>query len=204
MGIKDRRKREGVIIRKKIIEAATELFAQAGYENVSMRKIAAKIEYSPPTLYIYFKNKREILFELLKQGYALFYEAIKSTYDQNKDKDFRNKMLETLRSYVKFGDENKEYYKLMFIHNIDETEQVIGRDNDRYRGFEVLVMLVKEGIADGVINRSDPILLSQSIWAGLHGITALLNTFDKFPWVEKERIIDFHLNMIINGVSNKK
>ncbi len=53
MGTKERRTREKEELRRQIIAAARELFVNEGYENVSMRKIADKIEYSPTTIYLY-------------------------------------------------------------------------------------------------------------------------------------------------------
>jgi AcrR family transcriptional regulator len=60
MGISQRREREQEQLRRKIFDAASELFAQEGYQNVSMRKIAERIEYSPTTIYLYFKDKNEL------------------------------------------------------------------------------------------------------------------------------------------------
>ena len=58
MGVKERRAREKEQLRRQIIAAARELFVNEGYENVSMRKIADKIEYSPTMIYLYFKTRR--------------------------------------------------------------------------------------------------------------------------------------------------
>ena len=61
MGTKERRAREKEQLRRQIIDAARELFVSEGYENVSMRKIADKIEYSPTVIYLYFKDKADLL-----------------------------------------------------------------------------------------------------------------------------------------------
>ena len=57
MGIKERRERQKEHLREEILEAARELFLKEGVENVSMRAIAKRIEYSPTTIYLYFKDK---------------------------------------------------------------------------------------------------------------------------------------------------
>ena len=61
MGIKERRAREKEQLRQQILSAARELFVNEGYEKVSMRKIANKIEYSPTTIYLHFKDKADLL-----------------------------------------------------------------------------------------------------------------------------------------------
>ena len=64
MGIKERRERERAEIREKILEAARELFVKEGYEAVTMRKIAQKIEYSATAIYFHFKDKEAVMREL--------------------------------------------------------------------------------------------------------------------------------------------
>ena len=60
MGVKERREREKLETRDLILEAARELFANEGYEGVSMRKLAEKIEYSPTAIYVHFADKEEL------------------------------------------------------------------------------------------------------------------------------------------------
>ena len=67
MGVKERRARERAQLRQQILSAARELFVNEGYENVSMRKIANKIEYSPTTIYLYFKDKADLLDSVCKE-----------------------------------------------------------------------------------------------------------------------------------------
>ena len=61
MGVQERRAREKKELRQEILDAAREMFVEDGYENVSMRKIAEKIEYSPTTIYLYFRDKADLL-----------------------------------------------------------------------------------------------------------------------------------------------
>src|ERR1700743_408836 len=64
MGTKERRERERAEVREKILEAARALFVSEGYEAVTMRKIAERIEYSPTAIYLHFKDKETVLREL--------------------------------------------------------------------------------------------------------------------------------------------
>ncbi len=69
MGISERKEKQKLEIRKAILDASMKLFVEQGYENVSIRKIADLIEYSPTTVYLYFKDKNEILFQLHEIGF---------------------------------------------------------------------------------------------------------------------------------------
>ena len=71
MGTKERQQRERDRIRQAILAAARDLFVAEGYRNVSMRKIAERIEYSPAAIYSYFPSKDDIFFALAEEGFRI-------------------------------------------------------------------------------------------------------------------------------------
>src|SRR2546430_17355029 len=73
MGIKERQERDREAVRRSILDAARELFVSEGYRNVSIRKIAEKIEYSPAAIYGYFPSKDDIFYALAEEGFRLLY-----------------------------------------------------------------------------------------------------------------------------------
>src|SRR3989475_1039465 len=68
MGIKERQERDREAVRRAILDAARDLFVSEGYANVSIRKIAERIEYSPAAIYGYFPSKDDIFFALAEEG----------------------------------------------------------------------------------------------------------------------------------------
>lgn len=197
MGIDTRRKREVEELKSKILSAATKLFKDKGYENVSMRKIAQKIEYSPTTIYIYFKNKQDILFHLLQDGYAIFLDYLQRAANSTDVQD-SDRLRQTCKAYVYFGLDYPDYYELIFNRNL-QLEGELRENSDRYKGFQLLVALVEECIKAGVLKEEQAILISQSIWASLHGITALLIAFPSFPWEDKDELIKLHIETMLRG-----
>src|SRR4051794_7016553 len=77
MGSVERRERERLKVRKKILDAARSLFAAHGYEAVTMRKIAEKIEYSPTAIYLHFKDKESLIQELCSNDFLAFSERFR-------------------------------------------------------------------------------------------------------------------------------
>src|SRR6185369_11202818 len=71
MGVKERHERERVAVARAILAAARELFIAEGYQHVSMRKIAERIEYSPAAIYSYFPSKDDIFFALAEEGFRI-------------------------------------------------------------------------------------------------------------------------------------
>src|SRR5688572_20436871 len=114
MGIAERKEKQKAEIRKMILDASMKLFVEEGYENVSIRKIADLIEYSPTTVYLYFKDKNEILFNLHEMGFQKMAE-----YNFNTNLwDIKNPLLRLHKmgeNYLAFGLNNPEFYDLMFI-----------------------------------------------------------------------------------------
>src|SRR5438094_9678203 len=81
MGIKERQERDREAVRRSILDAARELFVSEGYRNVSIRKIAEKIEYSPAALYGYFPSKDDIFYALAEEGFRLLHGGDGATLD---------------------------------------------------------------------------------------------------------------------------
>ena len=75
MGVKERQERDREEVRRSILQAAQELFVAEGYRNVSIRKIAEKVEYSPAALYSYFPSKDDLFFALAEDGFRKLFES---------------------------------------------------------------------------------------------------------------------------------
>ena len=73
MGVKERQERDRATVSRAILDAARELFVTHGYQEVSIRKIAERIEYSPAAIYGYFPSKDDIFFALAEDGFRLLF-----------------------------------------------------------------------------------------------------------------------------------
>src|SRR6202012_2532219 len=112
MGIVERKEKQKLEIRKLILDASMKLFVEEGFGSVTIRKIADLIEYSPTTVYLYFKDKDELFYSLHDEGFIKLQE-LNGNLDSIQNPLLRlHKMGE---NYLRFGMENPEYYSLMFI-----------------------------------------------------------------------------------------
>src|SRR5262245_59595977 len=114
MGIKERQVRDRETVRRAILDAARELFVAEGFQNVSIRKIAERIEYSPAAIYGYFPSKDDIFFALAEEGFRLLF-----SYGRHVEHRPGQDPAETLREmfwrYYTFSKEHPEYFALMFL-----------------------------------------------------------------------------------------
>src|SRR6266568_7102211 len=113
MGVRQRRAREKEGLREEILDAARALFVKEGYESVSIRKIADKIEYSPGTIYLYFRDKAEILDKICEQTFAKLIVRMQAIENDNADP--LDKLHRAIRTYIQFGLDHPHHYVLTFI-----------------------------------------------------------------------------------------
>src|SRR5215472_4189832 len=113
MSSKARREREKAALRLEILRAARDLFVHEGYENVSMRRIAEKIDYSPTTVYLHFVDKADLLFHICEETFAKL--AAKGERLLAERTDPLTKLKQLGRSYIEFGLQHPDHYKLTFM-----------------------------------------------------------------------------------------
>ncbi len=172
MGIKDRKERQKVEIKRLILDMARKLFLEEGFDKITIRHIAERIEYSPATIYLHFKDKDAILFELHTEG---FNELYKRQQQVMKIKDPMSRLQKHAEAYLQFAMENKEYYDLMFIMRSpvkcikDVQHWEIGM-----RSYDLLRQNVKDCIEAGRIPANGLESAAFSFWSLMHGMAALI------------------------------
>jgi AcrR family transcriptional regulator len=190
MGIAERKEKQKLEIRKAILDASMKLFVEQGFENVSIRKIADLIEYSPTTVYLYFKDKNEILFNLHEMGFQKMAEYTADLWSIKNPLVRLHKMGEY---YIQFGLENPAYYELMFILKAP-MEALQGMDaNCEWKSGDQALGKLKEAIQESMdkklIEKGDVDAISMAIWSMVHGMVSLAirDRFDKL--VPREQMV---------------
>ena len=199
MGVKERRAREKEQLQQQILSAARELFVNEGYENVSMRKIANKIEYSPTTIYLYFKDKADLLDSVCKETLL----NLLNTLEQLKRDiiDPVEALRKSGKAYVEFGLEYPQDYKLTFVirpqfqKDLGLQEGSVGE-----KVFNYLREMVSECIQQKRFCQMDVETTGQVLWSAVHGVTLLLIDFPDFPWTEKDKLINTVIETTIAGL----
>ncbi len=201
MGILERKEKQKLEIRKMILDASMKLFIEEGFEKVSIRKIADLIEYSPTTVYLYFKDKNEILFNLHDIGFHKLQEV-----NRNLD-DIKNPLLRLHKmgeNYLHFGMNNPEYYDLMLIQKAP-MEALLDMDACEWKSGDAAICRLKDTLAEcmeqGYILKGDVNVVAMSIWGMVHGLVSLAirDRFEKL--VSTENILPTmlqSLNWMIN------
>jgi len=155
MTVKERREREKSETRDKILDAARELFVVEGYEGVSMRRVAEKIEYSPTAIYVYFADKQQLFHELCQQDYARLAEVMQSS---EMSLDPMERLKQIGRTYTEFGVRYPNHYKFMFMtahppHEPDEEDRAV-MGNPEVDAYAFLKWSVQQAIDAGPCAKS--------------------------------------------------
>jgi AcrR family transcriptional regulator len=185
MGPTDRRTRERETTRGRIMDAAREMFAERGYEAVTMRAIAERIEYTPTAIYHHFRDKDELLSEVCAHDFLSLAAEFRSL---GKVADPIERIFRTGRTYIRFALEHPNHYRTMFMTPIPHDPKAlrIERRNPDQDAYGFVLKTVEEGIVQGRFRPElkDPEMLAQMFWAGVHGIASLHIAKGNDDWVE--------------------
>ena len=192
MGTAERKEREKHEMREMILSAAKKLFLEEGFEQVTIRRIAEVIEYSPATVYLYFADKDAILCSLQEVGFRELYRRQQAL---NGITDPREQLKMCGKIYIDFAMENKELYDLMFIMRApmkafeSPSDWNIGRET-----YEVLQKIIIDCTNAGYLKAPDPQIACFSLWALMHGVVSIFIR-ERAPMIPPE-----HRMHVINGI----
>ena len=177
MGITERREREREEVRRKILDAARELFARQGYESVTMRAVAEAIEYSATAIYHHFEDKDDLVEALCQEDFARLLGALET---QPPPADPVEWIRQLGRSYAAFGLAYPNHYRFMFM--TPEKMKVKEKGSPGEQSYGLLRTAVTRAIESGQFRPGDVDAISQVLWAGLHGAVSLLITMRPEQW----------------------
>jgi AcrR family transcriptional regulator len=187
-------------VRRVILDAARELFACEGYGNVSLRKIARRIGYTPMALYVHFRDKSEILDCICEETFGAF-RANAERLDRLELAP-RERLAAGLRAYVEFGLEHPHHYQLTFMTPPPCGREGLGRRSEIgqecFQRMRCRVALCMAGSRDAESPEVE--LASQTIWTAVHGLVSLLIAKPEFPWLERERLIESVIAGALRGL----
>jgi AcrR family transcriptional regulator len=171
LGVKERQERDREAVARAILDAARELFVAEGYQNVSIRKIAEKIEYSPAAIYSYFPSKDDIFLALAEEGFRMLFDLGGGSSATSP--------VDTIRSgfwrLYEFSKMHPEYFALMFV---DRSVPRISRDWERF-GFvremkKTMSERIRHAIEAGEFPAgTDPDAVFRILAAAIHGVAVM-------------------------------
>ena len=176
MGIKERQERDREAVSRAILDAARELFMAEGFQNVSIRKIAERIEYSPAAIYGYFPSKDDIFFALAEEGFRLLGDPSWVRSDPRfKDAPPLERVRAVFWRLYEFSRDQPQYFALMFV------DRSVPRINKEYERFafareckQRIIEELQECIDAGDLPKTvEPMVAMRALLVGVLGVAVL-------------------------------
>jgi AcrR family transcriptional regulator len=195
-------KGKGYERREEILSVAQRLFVEEGYAKTTIRRIAAELGLCSTVLYLYFPDKGAILEEICANTFAELTRECQEVRASGRDPV--TNLYEATGGYIRFGLEHPQEYLLTFnqpAQGAQPPEEGTELDDDpgccAYASFRDLV---EDVMATRPAGRAAVEILTQCLWAGLHGLIMLQLTKPGFPWAEREELIQKHVAVLCGGV----
>lgn len=188
-------------VRVRVIEAARELFADEGFEAVSMRRIAAVAGCAPMTLYGYFRSKNEILRHIWAGFFDELFRTL--TVESQAAGSAAARIRRVCAAYLAYWLAHPERYRMIYL-NQDQAG-----DGERYyvdaspvlEHYGLFRDLIRTAQAEGTAWPGDAQVIGEALICGLHGLGHALITIPEYPWSATQQLLDHLLFMALRPES---
>ncbi|WP_118951899.1 TetR/AcrR family transcriptional regulator [Taibaiella helva] len=199
MGSKDRILRLKEETRCNILDAALTIGKEEGWQALSMRKIADKIEYTAPIIYEYFSNKDALLSEVTKKGFTLLSMEMQKAKARH---DTPAKQLEAMwMAYWDFAFAEKEFYQLMFGVEMNCCMDQVTLSDDVAKPSDLIWDVMRELTKEK--NPSDDYICKwyYTFWSVVHGLISINIVRQGVSDEINQRVLSDAITGIINVIS---
>ncbi|MER7765755.1 TetR/AcrR family transcriptional regulator [Kitasatospora sp. NPDC096140] len=183
MSVQERKERERAARERLIVATARELAENQGWDAVTTRRLAERIEYSQPVLYSHFRGKREIIGAVALEGAAEMAVALRAATAAADGP--RSRVTALARTYLDFAERNPAVYDAIFRLDGGLAFAVEDTPEPLKDAFAALLESLGEVAGDGV----HPALFTEVFWASLHGL-ATLTRAGRLPAAEADRRVE--------------
>ena len=207
MGSKERRERAREAVQGKILRAARELFGKKGYEEVTMRGIATRIEYTPTALYHHFASKQALVTELCRRDLQMLAKHLRP---KTPDRDALRRIVQIGEAYLRFAEEYPSQYRFLFMTTLPSiAPKTSGHQSPpEAAGYAVLREACQAAMDQGRLRKeyTDVDQVAQMMWAPLHGLISLHLVKKQHGWVPLRNLRDTArrlMEVLVRGVARE-
>lgn len=208
MGVQDRRAREKQQLREQILDAARDILVTQGYDALSMRKVASRIEYSPTAIYLHFQDKQSLIAELCEETFARLVRELADLPSESKDPLVC--LRRGLERYVEFGLKYPQHYLAAFVipNGVSSDDASLTRlqapESNGMQALGILRQIVADCVRQKKLRAKDVDVMTRALWAGVHGITSLLIGYEHFPWGDRQLVIRTLIDSLVDGLKPRR
>jgi AcrR family transcriptional regulator len=184
------RRGQGELLRQDILRAAEDLLIRKGdADAVSIRAVAEAVGVTPPSIYLHFADKSDLIFHVCQQQWERFDHDLRASVAGIDDP---LAWLERIgHAYIRWGLANPEHYRILFMSKPTQVPAHVDKEQVIMAGtFGDALAVVTRAVERGHL-RGDPALLTFSVWAAVHGLVSLMIAIPEVPWPPRDAVVDF-------------
>lgn len=189
-------------VRRRFIDCARKVFAETGAHGLTMRRLATEAGYSPGTIYLYFPSRRDLLREVWKEDFVALRNRFAAAAAAEGTALERVHAL--CRTWAEFWFEQPDHFKAMFLEVERQyvSERAAFAEDESVRDLhQLFVTHTTAAMEAGELAGKDPILLTHSLLAAIHGVVALHIANSGFPWSARTAMIDTVVGAMLRGLA---
>lgn len=183
--------------REAIIDAARDLIVTGGLEALSLRRLAAQLGVTAPALYAHVRDKKDLLRAVAEGEFA----RLVASYD-GAPGDPIERIRYHGKAYVAYAREHPELFQVMFLFPPELSPADLPDDVKlpaATAAFNSAASAVDDAIATGAIRTDDPLLVTLTLWAAVHGVATVLQLGFGLPTELEDAMVDEVTNRILAG-----
>jgi AcrR family transcriptional regulator len=199
------RKINEVELRNAILCASEKIVHDRGLEALTMRRLAEVIGYSPTAIYLYFRNREEIVAELGRKGLGRLAAELGKVPGELPPLE---RLLKYAEAYLRFSSEQADAYRLIFMADaalsgaIFFGRQGSDRSDDGRRAFACFIRAFMElSVTDPAWAKCDPLGSAEVFWTSLHGIASLKATCGKLLRTDMKSLAGLAIPSLLDGMA---
>jgi AcrR family transcriptional regulator len=194
------RRGDGERLRDEILAAAEVLLITTNDQSaLSIRAIAAAVGVTPPSIYLHFADRNDLLFEVCERHWRQLQHAMADAVEGIADPIARIRARGL--AYLDFGLENPEHYRILMMSRPDDTPDRFADERlASTAGIEVIAGEVAAAIAAGDLPEQDPLEAACLLWIAIHGMVSLLISKPDFPFPPVEQLFEHLAGLSLRGL----
>ena len=206
MTIEKRREREVEEMKELILSAASDIIASEGFDKLSIRKIAKKIEYSPSIIYHYFDDKEEILNVVMQRGYKKIVSAVSSMKIESSTPE--EKLIKMTQNYIKVALSMPEEFMVAQLYQsnvaLKHTSSLFEGASKEKPALSALYQCLKEIYKDKDkdVDENTIELTAQMIVVSTLGLIFKIIIEKDIGDKQRDNLISFYSNEIVLRIAN--
>lgn len=190
-------------LREDILDVSRTLLIKDGFGEMSMRKIAAKVDVSATSIYLHFKNKDELLLALMETSIAKLADVLQNQLEEGDDPI--RKLEKMADGFIYFALNHPQEYEIIYMVRPEEMPKFPKEKFDQIRKiYELLAEIIDEGQKKGILHVDDPLMSAYTVWAQLHGVASVVISRRLDTRIPTDTFVKQAVEHIIQGFISQK